>query len=352
MTSKEWRTCKLSDFIDFKNGKKRPINNGQIPVFGGNGILSYTDEYNYENCIIIGRVGIYCGNVFYSLEKCWVSDNAIMAKNKHNTNIKFIYYLLKFLNLNARSIGTGQPLLTQEILNNIEILLPPLEIQEKIAKVLSSLDDKIELNNKINQNLEQQAQAIFKSWFVDFRPFGGKMPADWRIGKLGELVEITSGKRPQLKQADKDNKFDIPIIGASNIMGYTNAVLYNEPILITGRVGTHGIINKYNKQCWPSDNTLVIKSEYYEYIYQQLKRVNFAGLNRGSTQPLITQKDLFDVSIVIPTSQKIKEYEKFATQLNKSQDNLIAENKKLCSIRDTLLPKLLNNELNIDNIEV
>ena len=273
---------------------------------------------------------------------------------KENNSPLFFYYLLKnnikyIINMSS---GSTFPEISGSQVKNLEFNIPDLPTQEKIARVLSSLDDKIELNNKINQNLEQQAQAIFKSWFVDFEPFGGKMPKDWKVGKLGELAQITSGKRPRLKQADKDDNFRIPIIGASTIMGYTNTVLYNEPILITGRVGTHGIINKYNKQCWPSDNTLVIKSKYYEYIYQQLKQIDFAGLNRGSTQPLITQKDLLDITIVIPTSQKVKEFEQFATQLNAYQDNLITENEKLKQLRDTLLPKLMSGEIDVDKVEV
>ena len=271
---------------------------------------------------------------------------------------KFVYYYLtqdkitEGLHAIAEQSVSAYPSIKPSDIGNVKIVLPDLPTQEKIARILSSLDDKIELNNKINQNLEQQAQAIFKSWFVNFEPFGGKMPDDWRIGKLEELTQIKSGKRPQLKQADKDDNFSIPIIGASTIMGYTNAILYNEPILITGRVGTHGIINKYNKQCWPSDNTLVIKSKYYEYIYQQLKRIDFAGLNRGSTQPLITQKDLLDIDVVIPTSQKAKEYEQFATQLSIYQDNLITEKEKLTQLRDTLLPKLMNGEIDVDKVEV
>ena len=314
-------------------------------------------KLEYEDIVIttrgtVGNVGYYTKKITY--KNLRINSGMLILRCNKNINSKYLYYVLssKWFHDQILSFqtGTAQPQLPKSHFQKMKIPFLPLQTQEKIARVLSSLDNKIELNNKINQNLEQQAQAIFKSWFVDFEPFGGKMPKDWRIGKLGELVEITSGKRPQLKQADKDNKFDIPIIGASNIMGYTNAVLYNEPILITGRVGTHGIINKYNKQCWPSDNTLVIKSEYYEYIYQQLKRVNFAGLNRGSTQPLITQKDLFDVPIVIPSFQEIKEYEQFATQLNVYQDNLIAENEKLKQLRDTLLPKLMSGEIDVDKI--
>ena len=144
---------KLENIISFKNGKKRPDSFGNIPVYGGNGILDYTNLYNYENCIVIGRVGAYCGSVFYEKNKMWISDNAIAAIAKDNSDIVYDYYLLKSLQLNKRNIGTGQPLLTQGILNNIECYIPDLSIQKKIAIILKSIDDKIDLNNCINNNL-------------------------------------------------------------------------------------------------------------------------------------------------------------------------------------------------------
>jgi len=111
----------LSEYAVFSNGKKRPLEPGVYPVYGGNGILGYANDYNMENGIIVGRVGAYCGSVYLEKGKCWVSDNAIKAENKENSNLGYLYYLLKGLKLNERRIGTSQPLLTQGILNNIEV---------------------------------------------------------------------------------------------------------------------------------------------------------------------------------------------------------------------------------------
>jgi type I restriction enzyme S subunit len=158
----KWIKAQLSDFIKFKNGKKRPTGTGSIPVYGGNGILDYTDTENQNNSVIIGRVGAYCGSVYYEPGQHWVSDNAISAVNKDNSDIAYDFYLLRSLNLNQRHIGTSQPLLTQEILNSIEVDLPPLEEQQEIGRTLRALDDKIANNTKINNHLEQMAQAIFK----------------------------------------------------------------------------------------------------------------------------------------------------------------------------------------------
>ena len=149
----KWRKAPLSDIIQFKNGKKRPSSVGTIPVYGGNGVLDFTDASNNENSVIIGRVGAYCGSVYYEVKSHWVSDNAISAVNKEHSNIIFDYYLLKSLDLNQRHIGTSQPLLTQEILNSIEVLIPPLDEQIEIGRTLRVLDDKIANNTRINHHL-------------------------------------------------------------------------------------------------------------------------------------------------------------------------------------------------------
>lgn len=97
----------FGDIIAFSNGKKRPIENGNIPVYGGNGILEYTNTSNAENCIVIGRVGAYCGNVFLCSQPCWVSDNAIQAKSKISQTQLFTYHALKGADLPSRHIGTA-----------------------------------------------------------------------------------------------------------------------------------------------------------------------------------------------------------------------------------------------------
>ena len=149
----DWKKEPLSGFIEFKNGKKRPSKVGGIPVYGGNGVLGYSDSSNNENSVIIGRVGAYCGSVYYEPRPHWVSDNAISARSRADADIVFIYYLLKSLSLNKRHIGTSQPLLTQEILNTIEVFLPPLSMQVEIGRNLQALDDRIAINTEINHHL-------------------------------------------------------------------------------------------------------------------------------------------------------------------------------------------------------
>lgn len=120
-----WRMGTLGEIADFKNGKATKANSGITPIYGGNGKVGYTDSFNAENVIVIGRVGINCGNAFLEPNRCWVNDNAMMAIPKSD-NIYFLYWLIKSLDLNGQSEGSGQPLLTQAILNQQDCLIPSL----------------------------------------------------------------------------------------------------------------------------------------------------------------------------------------------------------------------------------
>ena len=130
-------------------------------------------------------------------------------------------------------------------------------------------------------------------------------------------------------------------------MGYTNAVLYSEKILVTGRVGTHGIVQRYSRPCWASDNTLVIKSDFYEYTYQQLCGIDYRSMNRGSTQPLITQTDLKNVPIVHPNEPTLREFEELCGSLMNRYEANILESEHLAEMRDALLPRLMSGELSV-----
>ena len=248
------------------------------------------------------------------------------------------------------NVGDVIPHFKKQFMDQLLIPVPDRKIQEAIGDLYYTLSYKTELNKKINDNLQQQAYALFESWFVDFDRTDGEMPTDWREGTLSEIAAITSGKRPPIKQSTATDDVMIPLVGAASIMGFTNAVLYNEPILVTGRVGTHGVVQRFQSPCWTSDNTLVIKSDYYEYTFQALQRIDYVNMNRGSTQPLITQTDLKNVSIVIPAESVLLEYEKIAGALMAMYESNRKENERLAILRDTLLPRLMNGEIDVSDI--
>ena len=264
--------------------------------------------------------------------------------------------VLRFLQSLAETRSGTFPQITFSEVAHLSMKLPPLPTQRVIVDTLSCLDAKIEVNNRIIKNLEEQAQAIFKSWFIDFGPFQegefvestlGNIPRDWKVGRLDDLMEITSGKRPGIREGLPINGIKVPVVGASKIMGYTNEVLFDDKIIVIGRVGTHGVIQRFDYPCWPSDNTLVIKSHFYEFVYQSLKLVNFSALNRGSTQPLITQSDLKSLEIVIPPHRVLEDYEKLASTLMSPARVNEKQNTTLATLRDTLLPKLMSGEIEV-----
>ena len=151
---------KLGALMTFGNGKSRPKTDGPIPVYGGNGVLSYTDHHNIENAVLIGRVGAYCGSVYLEQGICWVSDNAIFAKSKITKDEFFDYFLLKRLNLFNHHVGTGQQLLTQEILNNIEVPKPVTEQIELFNRKATSIFETIFTNSREIIRLQELSDLL------------------------------------------------------------------------------------------------------------------------------------------------------------------------------------------------
>ena len=160
---------KLGDVIDFKNGKSIKKSDGVIPIYGGNGILGYTDKSNFSHTIVVGRVGAYCGSIYVEENSCWVSDNAIAGVPKEGQDLTYLYYVLKSLNLNSKQIGSSQPLITQSMLRDMVVDIEiNIEEQKRIANSISIIDQKIQMNNQINQELEAMAKTLYDYWFVQF----------------------------------------------------------------------------------------------------------------------------------------------------------------------------------------
>ena len=308
-------------------------------------LLTYTGN-GYGDCAIIKEDNKY-----------HLAPNICkITANKKILNPYFLYSFIRtkqfYCHLSNYMVGSSQPTIPMRIIRELVIPIFNINLQNKIVKILSDIDEKIELNNKINDNLEKQAQLIFKSWFIDFYPFNNKIPLNWSYTALENIADISSGRRPSIKKNTSSKDNNVPLIGASGIMGYTNKTLFNEPILIIGRVGTLGIVQRIITPCWASDNTLVIKSKYYEYIFQILKNINYENLNRGSTQPLITQNDLKNIQILLPNLNILEEFEKRISSLMKLYNKNVLENNKLSNLKNYLLPKLMNGEIDVEKVEL
>lgn len=198
-----WAETTLGTMLSFANGKKSPLREDSFPfpVYGSNGIIGKSRDTNADTMsLIIGRVGSYCGSVYQTKTKCWVTDNAIKANAIGDNDPTFLFYLLTSLNLNNWRGGSGQPLLNQSILSSISVKAPDPVTQKAIAHILGSLDDKIELNRRMNETLEAMAQALFKSWFVDFDPVidnaliaGNPLPEE--LQQKGEVRRVNLEKK-------------------------------------------------------------------------------------------------------------------------------------------------------------
>ena len=252
--------------------------------------------------------------------------------------------------------GTSIPHISLGQISEFTFEAPNYEKQKIISNILSNIDKRINVNQEINKNLEEQLSLIFDDYFVKCSAYDedslvktdwGKIPKEWKNIDFGDLIQITSGDRPDEKSETKTDDFNIPLFGASKIMGYTKEFSYDEDILIIGRVGTHGVVQRVNYPCFPSDNTFVIKSKYYGFVYQLLKRIDYDSLNTGSTQPLITQKSLKMVNVVLPDENSLSEFE----NISKVFFDKIYINQKeigsLTKLRDTLLPKLMSGEIDV-----
>lgn len=361
----------LKEIIDFKNGKKKPSSEGSVPIYGGNGVLGYTDQNNQDGeSLIIGRVGAYCGCVYNHYGKCWISDNAIVGKVKEGNDFYYCYYLLKRLNLNSRHVGSGQPLMTQEILNNIEINICDYETQCKIGKILKNIDDKININNQINNNLHDLAEQQFNEIYSLGSP-----------RKLDELLfNVSTGSRPK----GGAQKSGIPSVGAEKIEKFgiydyssekyisedyyeklKNGKLNSGDVLLykdgayTGKVSMCLNGFPHNKAA-VNEHVFILNTENnwaQNYLYFVLyNKDNKEMLHRlassKAAQPGLNQVELKSIEINICDKEDILKFENnVKTIMEKIALNSL-ENKRLAELRDTLLPKLMNGEIDLDNIEI
>jgi len=350
----EWKEYKLGEITNMKNGKKRPQSNGVFPVYGGNGIMDYSDSYNAENAIIVGRVGAYCGCVYKCDGKCWVSDNAISVFAKDIVDTQFLYYLMTTVDFHHHHIGGAQPLMTQDIIGDFTVSIPPLSVQNQIVHILKSFDDKIEVNRQINDNLEQQAQALFKSWFVDFEPFKygefvesvlGMIPKGWRVGTLDDLLEIKYGKDHKKLSDGK-----IPVYGSGGLMRRVDKSLYKGESVLIPRKGTLNNVMYVNEEFWTVDTMFytIPKVEHIAlFCYLFLLGKDLASMNAGSAVPSMTTEILNSMSVVIPQNSIVNEFDNVISSYFRKIENNDNESRRLAELRDTLLPKLMSGELNV-----
>ena len=369
----EWKEYKLGEIIQFGNGKERPKTEGNIPVFGGNGILGYCDKHNYENeTVIIGRVGAYCGSVFYQNKMIWISDNALAAKPKNNYNTKFIYYFLNNLKLNSFAQGSSHPLVTQTLLNSIDVVITKnIEEQRAIAAVLSSLDDKIDLLHRQNKTLEQLAETMFYENFI----VGNEK---WEEKKLGEYVCCINGVsyksedlKPSktamvtLKSFDRNGGFrhdgfkeytgkykttqvvDLKDLVVAHTDITQDAEVIGNPILVVPNsmydvlIISMDLVKVVSKFDWLPNVFLYLLMKTREF------KEHCVGCSNGSTVLHLNKEAIPSFQFKVPPEKLIyTSIDKLTTLIDK-QFNNFEQIRTLTGLRDTLLPKLMSGEVRV-----
>ena len=364
----DWKKCKLGEVCYFAKDKVSvsELNNdiyisteNMMPNRGG--ITKATNLPTGEQTPSFESGDILVSNIRPYFKKIWKSTfsggcsaDVLNFKAKNNIANDFLYYVLSddefFKYCMTTSKGTKMPRGDKVAIMQYPITLPPLATQQKIAKILSSLDDKIELNNKINDNLEQQAQSIFKSWFVDFEPFGGKMPEGWRVGKLSEMIRIKYGKDHKNL---KDGNY--PVYGSGGIMRYVDKFLYDKESVLIPRKGTLNNVFYINEPFWSVDTmfyTEMTKENLAKFVYFFVKGKDLIAMNAGSAVPSMTTEILNAMEVVIPNEEWLLKFETIVSPMFKQIKQCVIENQNLASLRDTLLPKLMSGEIDVESVTI
>ena len=362
----EWKECKLGDVMIFGNGKERPKTEGIYPIYGGNGILGYCDQFNFQDeIIIIGRVGAYCGSLFYEDKRIWISDNALSAKPKGRNDIKFLFYFLKNLKLNQFAEGSSHPLLTQTLLNSIEITIPESESEQRaIASVLSSLDDKIDLLNRENQTLEQMAEAIFRQWFIE------EADEEWEEGSLLELIELVGGGTPKTSIAEYWDG-SIPWLSGKDISSNHKTFVTDTEKMITEDglnnsstkilpkyatiISARGTVGKYCLLAQPmafsqTNYGILPKIEgcfFFTYLLINHLVEELRASAYGCVFDTITTSTFRDSEVPIPSNTEINEFEDSVSPFFQRICQNKMQIRTLEKLRDTLLPKLMSGEVRV-----
>ena len=347
---------------------------GRYPVYGGNGLRGYTDHSNFSgDCAIIGRQGAFCGNVRYFCGEAYMTEHAVIVCANNLNNTHYLAYLLSTMNLGRLSGQSAQPGLSVKTLGIQEIMLPSIEYQNKVVALLSSLDEKIAVNNNINDNLQQQAAAIFRSWFVDCAPFGGKAPDEWKNVTLEDITALISrGITP--KYADDTDQI---VINQKCIRNHTidlSLARTHTPKVINEKWLRFGdlLINSTGDgtlgraaQVWFQPKNLTVDSHvtiarpakenliFYIGLWGILHEKEIESLHTGSTgQTELPRDRVKAMELRLPDNDTLDRFNALITPMATAIVANQEENNRLAALRDAILPKLMSGEIDVSGIQL
>ena len=238
-----------------------------------------------------------------------------------------------------KSHGSAREIFSWEEMCDVELPVPPIEQQQKMVSEYEAVTRRIRLNERIIAKLEETAQALYRKMFVDGID-KENLPAGWRMGTLGEIADVNSGKTCKDKSEQQTEIYQWPVAGASGIIGYSPTYNQDECFVTIGRVGTLGVVNRYDGKVFCADNVLVIKSCHYEYCYQILQSIDYKELAKGGVQSLITQTDLKNVETLLPNEHTLNLFEEQVFFLSSQVRLKKQENIKLTELQSLLLVRM------------
>ena len=378
----EWKEYKLGDVCSrLRSGKGIKADSvfsaGKYPVIGGNGVRGYADEPNFEGqAVIIGRQGAYCGNVRFFEGEAYMTEHAIVAVGNELADTRFLACLLSLMHLGNLSAQSAQPGISVQTLSKQSIRLPSISYQKKVSAIIKSLDDKIEVNRRINDNLEQQAQALFKSWFVDFEPFReqpfveselGMIPEGW---KAGSLEDITTQKTERVGGRE-DVKVLSPVTTGQLMLSeeYFTKQVFSESIAkykvvkkgdfaynpARVNIGSLGRNNYDFDGCVSPVYVVFSCKDGYAHLFDLYRKtekfkteVNLRAI--GGVRQSLNYKDFAYIQCIIPPLYVVEEFNAIYNNLLVMQRHTGEECDRLVQLRDTLLPRLMSGEIKVGDV--
>jgi type I restriction enzyme S subunit len=401
----------LVELVDIYDSMRVPVKKadrkpGPYPYYGASGIADYVDSYIFDGeYLLLAEDGENLNTqntpiAFRASGRFWVNNHAHILQANESSNTRFLCYALQIADVNSYLSGSTRPKLTQGDMKRIPVFAPEKLMQCAIAHVLGSLDDRIELNRQMNETLETMAQALFKSWFVDFDPVidnalasGKEIPAElseraavraalgykrqplpaeirtlfpdeftfsdqfgwipkgWECRQWGEIAKLEYGK--SLK-GYRDGKGTIPVFGTNGAIGFTDKALCNNDGIVIGRKGAYRGVH------YSSVPFYVIDTAFYlspimrlskKWAYYEILRFDINGMDSGSAIPSTSRDDFYSLWSTLPSPAVQDEFDNIVTTLYGNNASNISSNTTLSSLRDILLPKLLSGEVRIPEAE-
>ena len=333
----------------------------KFKVYYGDFVLAMTGA-------TIGKIGRYIGT-----SGAYINQRVLLFRPKENVNKEYLYYCLQtpvfqqyiFNHIDSQ---TAQPNISAGSVSGFEILLPGISVQNKIANILSALDSKIELNNRINHNLEEQAQALYKSWFVDFEPFrGGKfvdselglIPEGWNCISLTDISMVFDSMRKPLSGMQRENMKKLyPYYGATEIMDYVDNYIFDGIYLLIGEDGSvvrsNGapFLQYVEGKFWSNNHAHVLQGTNgysTEMLHCALLNKNIKHAVTGAVQAKLSQSNMRKILLVLPPKDVSNGFDSIIQSIYNSKRTIERENNNLSKQRDNILPKLMSGELKIND---